>query len=217
MDKNVFDELMKYGMVIYKESGEILTSKDLSPDNHVMNGVSSDGFFKLKKIYVTKEVRKVRWNGLGRACFESFEVDPENPIFQEVEGVLYTRKGFDRDGNTNRKKMIELVACPTMVPYHRVIPGTIRIACCAFKGSQIMTLELPDTLQEIGVNAFYFAKNLRTLEIPSNIKRIEPQKETGTISIRYNNSTFRSWKDLEEHLLSQGFTRIGETRTIERK
>ena len=48
MNKNVFDELMRYGMVGFKESGEILSSEDLSSDNQIMKGGKSDGLFKCK-------------------------------------------------------------------------------------------------------------------------------------------------------------------------
>ena len=171
----VFDYCKQYGIYVNKSSASVLTSNELSDDIHSLSGNSSEGFCDLEEIIITKDVDNVEWNGLGRCRFRKFRVDPENRVFCEEDGVLYTQKGYNRKGETNKKHMIELVACPTNVLSHDVKPGTKRIANCAFKGTKIETLNLPDTLEEIGVNAFYLTPNLKYLKIPMSIRKIEAQ------------------------------------------
>lgn len=194
----------KYGILFYKDSNRSLSSNELS-DLQSVNGFSTEGFYQLEKLYLTKEIKEVLWNGLGRHSFKRFEVDLDNKVFQEKDGVLYTKKGYDRHGSTNRKKMIELVACPTTVSFHRVLYGTQRIGNCAFKGSNISKLLLPNTLIEIGTNAFYFADRIESLEIPMSIQKIESQLARSSFPIRYDNSQFQSWEELFNYMVGHGF------------
>ena len=196
----------KYGLIFYMSSDRVLSSDELSAGDNCINGFSSEGLFQLEKIVLNPDVTSVLWNGLGRYSFNCFEVAPENPVFEEIEGVLYTKKGYDRRGDTNRKKMKELVACPTNVYSHNVKSGTTRIANCAFKGSCISNLSLPSTLEEIGTNAFYFANQLKIIEIPLSIRKIEPQKESRVqLIIRFDNHQFESWDKLFSYMLENGF------------
>lgn len=182
----IFDYLKRYGIYIQKSSSPIVSSEDLTDEIHYLNGNSSEGYSELEEIIITKDIDRVEWNGLGRCRFKKFKVVPENKVFCEMDGVLYTQKGYDRKGDTHRKHMIELVACPTNVSTHNVMPGTIRIANCAFKGSNIETLQLPNTLEEIGVNAFYLAPNLKYLKLPMSIRKIEAQKVEGGGDVSLN-------------------------------
>jgi hypothetical protein len=208
-NSSLLNNLKRYGYYVAQSSDPILTSEDLTDDIHYLNGNSSEGFYDLEEIIITKDVGKVKWNGLGRCRFRRFNVASENNVFCEVDGVLYTRKGYDREGNTHRKHMIELVACPTNVAAHNVILGTIRIANCAFKGSMIETLQLPETLEEIGVNAFCHTPNLKHLKLPMSIRKIEAQDvgKSGDKSphIEYDNHGFSNWDNLYEYMLGNGF------------
>ena len=205
----IFDYLKRYGIYIQKSSRQTLTSDDFSDDNHSLSGNSSDGYSDLEEIIITKDINKVEWNGLGRCRFRKFNVAPENKVFCEVDGLLYTQKGYNRKGDAYRKHMIELVACPTNVSIHNVMPGTIRIANCAFKGSMIETLCLPDTLEEIGVNAFYLTPKLKYLKLPMSIRKIEAQDvgKSGDVSpqIEYDTHSFNNWEELYEYMLINGF------------
>lgn len=195
----------RYGIIFYRDSQKILSSEELSTLNDKVYGFSSEGFYQLEKIFITKDIREVEWNGLGRYNFKRFEVDSENKVFQEINGILYSKKGYDRHGNTHRKKMIELVACPTNVINHNVHPETIRIANCAFKGTKITNLSLPNTLEEIGTNAFYFADELKYVEIPINISRIESQLTRKQLLIGFDNHQFESWDKLFDYMIENGY------------
>lgn len=206
----------RYGILFYKDSQKILSSEELSASSDKMHGFSSEGFYQLEIIVLTKDIREVEWNGLGRFNFKRFEVDPENKVFQVINGVLYTNKGYDRYGNTQRKKMIELVACPTNVISHNVQPGTIRIANCAFKGTKITNLSLPNSLEDIGTNAFYFADELKHIEIPITIHKIESQLTKKTLLIGYNNHQFESWVKLFDYMIENGYEKK-DNKIIKRK
>lgn len=194
-----------YGLVFYKSSGKVLSSDDLSTGDNCINGFSSEGLFQLEKIFLSQDVRSVIWNGLGRHSFNRFEVDPDNPVFEVFDRVLYTKKGYNRQGDSSRKKLKELVACPTNVHNHKVKDGTTRIANCAFKGSCISNLSLPSTLEEIGTNAFYFANQLKSIEIPLSIRIIEPQLTRTQLLIKFDNNPFESWDKLFSYMLKNGY------------
>ena len=205
------NKLKRYGIYVETSSCPVCISDEMSEDIYSLNGNWYEGYYNLEKLVITKNICEVKWNGLGRYRFSKFEVEPENEFFCEHEGVLYTKKGYDRNGKTNKKRMIELVACPTNVTNHNVISGTIRIANCAFKGSNIEKLGLPDTLEEIGVNAFYLANQLKELEIPLSIRKIESQDvgKSGAPSptIKYDGHVFKNWESLCAYMCEHGFER----------
>lgn len=203
------NNLKRYGIYVETSSCPVCFSSKLTGDIYSLNGNLYEGYFNLEKLQITKDVCEVKWNGLGRCKFKKFEVSQDNSVFQSIDGVLYTKKGYDRSGKTDKKHMIELVACPTNVETHNVISDTIRIANCAFKGSLIETLNLPDTLEEIGVNAFYMTPNLKHLKLPLSIRKIESQdvgmSGDASPSIEYNGQNFTNWEALYEYMLRNGF------------
>lgn len=172
-------------------------------------GNETEGFVDMETLYVPDNITSIKWNGLGRYSFVSFVVSESNSVFQTKEGILYTQIGYDREGNTRRKHLIELVACPTLVEHHIVMSGTKRIANCAFKGCKISSLILPDKLEEIGTNAFYMAKNLKHIVIPKSIRRIEPQSWEFFSEVKFGDQTFSSWDSFIEFLLANGYTQKG--------
>ena len=203
------NNLKRYGIYVETSSCPVCTSTDESGDIYSLNGNLYEGYYYLEKLIITKDICVVKWNGLGRCNFKSFEVSEGNKIFQAIDGVLYTQKGYDRNGKTDRKHMIELVACPTNVKNHVVVSGTTRIANCAFKGSLIENLDLPDTLEEIGVNSFYLTPNLKHLKLPLSIRKIESQDVgmSGDASpiIEFNGHHFTNWEELFGYMLQNGF------------
>ena len=181
----------------------------MSETSNCALGDETEGFVDMKTLYVPNCITSIRWNGLERYSFASFVVSENNSVFQTKEGILYTQIGYDREGNTRRKHLIELVACPTLVEHHIVMSGTKRIANCAFKGCNISSLILPDKLEEIGTNAFYMAQNLKRIVIPKSIKLIEPQSRNSLTEIKYGDQTFSSWNSFLEFLLTNGYTKKG--------
>ena len=205
------NKLKRYGIYVETSSCPVCISSERSRDIYSLNGNLYEGYYNLEKILITKYICEVKWNGLGRCNFKTFEVSQDNKVFQTIEGVLYTRKGYDRCGKTDKRNMMELVACPTNVKTHNVISGTTRISNCAFKGTNIEKLSLPDSLEEIGVNAFYLANQIKELEIPLSIRKIESQDvgKSGATSptIKYDGHVFLNWEDLYVYMCEHGFER----------
>ena len=201
------DKLNNYGIRVLKNSETELSSENITNEIHLLDGFHTDGYCHLETIFVTKDVHAVKWNGLGRYRFRKFEVDSTNNVFQSINGVLYTKKGYDRLGNYVVKDMMELVACPTTIITHDIAMGTYRIGNCAFKGTNISTLHLPETVKEIGTNSFSFANNLNSIVLPRSVCRIEPQKADSLQSIKYDSHYFNSWEALFSYLRENGFVK----------
>jgi hypothetical protein len=100
---------------------------------------------KLKKLMIPASVHKI---GVTRWCreLEEIEVDPSNPNYTSVGGVLYD------------KELTTLINIPAGLKDKTLkVPNTVRkIGFRAMQGSQLRTLEVPkDT--EIDPDAFYEA------------------------------------------------------------
>lgn len=104
----------------------------------------------------------VLWGSSFAGCsIYTYEVDKENPYFTSVDGVIYT------------KDLSKLVAFPSCYPYREyiVLETTERIGYGAFMYSRIEHVELPLSLVSIEHNAFC-SSNLVSLDIPCNVREI---------------------------------------------
>jgi hypothetical protein len=135
----------------------------------------------LEELIIPETIRKIHWNGCGRAKLSKFTVHPDNPVFQDIEGVLYTRKGYNRDGK-KKYNWIELIAYPSGKGTEYKVPdGVTRLGNQSFKYTSISHLELPNTLREIGANVFYGCQYLKELEVPSSVIRDEGSRNCSTL------------------------------------
>lgn len=150
----------------YEYKGELLDIVEIS-------GHPFEECNDLEELVIPKTVRRIHWNGCGRLKLKRFIVHPENPIFQDIDGVLFTRRGYNRDGQSKYHWM-ELIAYPSSKGLKYIVPnGVTRLGNQSFKYTSISYLELPTTLKEIGMNVFYGCKNLKELEIPTSVVKIE--------------------------------------------
>ena len=175
----VFFKMPSYGSVEY-----VCTPKRISiPDKLEIDGVLLDVVeisghpfeecADLEELVIPSSVRKIIWNGCGRHHLSKIDVHPDNPVFQSVDGVLFSRKGFDRKGKVC-PNCVELIAYPSAKGTEYTVPfGTTRLGNQSFKYTTISHLNLPETLKEIGKNAFYGCSYLKELEIPSSVKKNE--------------------------------------------
>ena len=96
----------------------------------------------LNVIRIGKDVEIIEWNMYCCTSLQNIFVDKENPNFHDIDGVLF-------QGN-------ELVAFPQGRKGSYIVPkGTKKIRKHAFKSCALSKIIFPDTLQEIGINAFY--------------------------------------------------------------
>ncbi|MDD8045071.1 MAG: leucine-rich repeat domain-containing protein [Verrucomicrobiota bacterium] len=133
----------------------------------------------------------------GATSLTAFHVDPENPHFEDVDGVLFT------------EDLSVLFSYPGGLSGDYVIPATVReiahlgfsdctkltgvtipdsvVSICsfAFGGCESLTsLVLPDGLSYLGASAFKGCSGLLEMEIPSGITGISSSTFSGCTSLR---------------------------------
>lgn len=95
-------------------------------------------------------------------ALERIEVDPDNPVFCAVDGVLFSK---------DRKK---LIACPRSKQGEYEIPdGTEEIGMRAFRLNEKLTsVYVPDSVQVIDDEAFSETVQIRRIRLPEKMKYI---------------------------------------------
>ena len=89
---------------------------------------------------------------------KNYYVTNTNPVYSSVDGVLYTK---------DEKSIVAFPVGRTKTV--TVKEGTVSIQSGAFYSSQAKKIVLPESLEEIGTEAFAYAKKLTTINIPSKI------------------------------------------------
>lgn len=149
-------------------------------------------------------------NGLGK--LERVHVDESNPWCKSVEGIVYSKNGdtlfFCPEGRTGDLKIPE---------------GTKFIYSFAFESSNLSSVALPDSMQEIGSNAFYCCQELKFIDFGNGIERIGTNDGLSVITMCINlkqieipsqvkyicRSAFAQGK-LEKVILNEGIEYIDE-------
>lgn len=101
----------------------------------------------------------------GVTSLKAIEVDPENIYLSSVDGVL-----FDYAKTILFAYPVAKEGATYVVP-----EGIIKIGPSAFYKFPGTAVVLPSTLEEIGASAFRMATNLVSVEIPSNVTKIDKQ------------------------------------------
>ena len=89
-------------------------------------------------------------------------VDPFNPVYSSIEGVL-----FD-------KKQTQLISCPETKSGNYVVPDSItNIGSYAFLNcTHLTSIKMPDTVTEIRTHAFYFCTQMTNIIISKRVATI---------------------------------------------
>lgn len=98
-----------------------------------------------------------------KLCFalEKIEVDPNNPYYKSIDGVL-----FDKSGES-----LILYPCAKIEKTYTVPDGVVNISDSAFYNANNLTeVRLPDSVNEIGKSAFELCKNLKKLNLARTTK-----------------------------------------------
>ena len=209
----IFAKIPSYGMDVIeltKSENTVYLPSNIS----ALNGMEFEGYCEMECLYLPKSIKSVRWNGICRASFKRFIVEEGHDSLETIDGLLYSKLGFDRDSKRNSTKWKELIACPTLVNRVVVPNGVTKIANCCFKGSSVSEIVLPDGLIEIGDNSFYEAPYLKSIKIPTTINKIGGNKVCSSVEIEYGGFIFSGWHMLIEYLLANGFVSIPNTKTI---
>ena len=92
---------------------------------------------------------------------EAIVVDPANPYFTAVDGVLYD------------KEMTTLINYPPVKSGSFTVPGGVTaIGWRGFMDSRLSEIILPEGLKTINVYGFHGCKNLTSLRLPASLKTI---------------------------------------------
>lgn len=149
-------------------------------------------------------------HGLGK--LERVHIDENNPWCKSVDGIVYSKNGdtlfFCPEGRTGDLKIPE---------------GTKFIYSFAFESSNLSSVALPDSMQEIGSNAFYCCQELKFIDFGNGIERIGTNDGLSVITMCINlkqieipsqvkyicRSAFAQGK-LEKVILNEGIEYIDE-------
>lgn len=70
------------------------------------------------------------------------------------------------------------------IPINIILPqNLIKIGSSCFEGAQIKQITIPDTVTEIGENAFYYCDRLASITLPSNLQKISDRMLNSCVSL----------------------------------
>lgn len=98
-----------------------------------------------------------------KLCFalEEITVDPDNPYYKSVDGVLFNKSG----------ESLILYPCAKGEKTYTVPDGVVNISDSAFYNANNLTeVHLPDSVKEIGKSAFELCKNLKKINLARTAK-----------------------------------------------
>lgn len=116
---------------------------------------------KLSSIHLNDLVH-VDWETFGGCGLQSVIVNSSNEKYTTIDGTLY---------NHNQDT---LIFYPPKKNSQHVIPNTVSvIGARAFYGSVVASVVFPNSLRDIGYEAFCWCDSLRTVDLPASVKRVE--------------------------------------------
>lgn len=134
-----------------------------------VTGIDSDLFFYLfrfgtfEAINIPATVTNIETPIIfDMASVKAINVDKDNPAYSSEDGVLFN------------KDKTEILVYPNEKEdkTYSLPEGVVKITDSAFKYADFESIELPDTLEYIGDNAFYKCGYLKTLSLPKNVEYI---------------------------------------------
>ncbi len=118
----------------------------------------------IKEIYISQNVNKIEiWAFVQSSQLENIIVDPQNPYFTSINGILYD------------KEVKRLIVCPPGSKETRItIPQTVQnIVGCAFHYcNNVRNVQLPDNIKYIDDNTFRGCRHLYHIQMPANLQLI---------------------------------------------
>ena len=143
--------------VVYRK---ILIDKDWAPKSDEITSPTTA--FQRPEFYPGESAVRRPVRGDGKqvwSFFDEFEVDPENPRFKSVDGVLLSKDG---------KTLYRYSPAKTAASY-RVPDGVERVGERAFAGARFESVELPASLKTIEKEAFSKCDALKSVSIPRGV------------------------------------------------
>ena len=123
--------------------------------------VSNAGY--LQELYIGANVRTIHpWAVTNCEALRSVEVDPGNPYFASVDGVLYSRD------------MTKLILYPNMRGERFAVPDSVTVIGenAFYKCKNLLEIKFPTHLREVEERAFFRCTGLKTLALPAGLETI---------------------------------------------
>lgn len=138
---------------------------------------------------------------------ENIEVASDNNNYCSNDGVLFS------------KDMSRLVICPSGLKNYNIPNGVKIIGDCAFYGSTIENVIIPDSVTDVNTDAFEYCRNLKNIIIPSSVKSLGNYVFDGCSNLEiaeiHNNNVgscqFMGCTNLKKVLFSENLTRISNS------
>ncbi len=163
--------------ILYSKNGKklVLYPSGRTGDFTVPNSVSEIAFgafhtcASLKKVTIPASVITIAPEAFcGSGTVSAIAVDSENKNFTSYNGALYD------------KSMSKLLAVPPMTVGEYTVPDGVKtVSRYAFYGCDIGKVNLPVSLETIGLNAFYKNRSLSLVVLPPFVKTIEAEAFAG--------------------------------------
>lgn len=127
---------------------------------------------QMRTIEIGSSVNAMGDTGIWSSGVEEITVDPWNPVYTSVDGVLYS------------KDMSTLVCFPPRKEYDGFeIPLSVNIIS-SFSGNQLTSITIPEQVTEIGEGAFSYCKSLQEVALPSKLEKIEARTFDGASALK---------------------------------
>ena len=161
---NYFEVSPNYqGYNSYKSPSKIIIDKWIyNNKEYIITEICNCSFShctNIVEIVIGENVNKISWNMYHCPKLQKITVHPNNKTFHSIDGVLFKKN--------------KLVGFPLgRVGKYKIPTGTTHIGHFAFKSAAINQIIFPDSIIEIGRNAFYECNNIKEFIIPRSIKRV---------------------------------------------
>ncbi len=177
-----------------------------------VTAIDDAAFFEcesLVNVYIPASISEIG-EGPFRGCESliSIEVDPDNPAYDSVDGVLF------------EEGCVMLVQYPYGLEDDYAVPeGVVCIGTSAFRASKVMQVTIPDSVREIRFYAFAYCEGLTSVDLGEGVESIEfnafvgTALETVTIPdsvIRIGDNAFQQCESLTSVDLGKSVDLIGQ-------
>lgn len=200
--------------------------------------IGEQAFFScdnLKNIWIPKSVTSIGYAAFAGCPLKAIDVDPENTVYKDIEGSLYTKDGetliqyaiLRNDQSFVIPNSVKTIGGLAFYDADKlrsvVIPdGVTEIKDYSFAYcSQITQIDIPEGVETIGKYAFYECKKLKDVSLPLTLSSIGESafaycETLLSVVIPSNvtsidNSAFGSCSKLKNITINEGVTYIGES------
>lgn len=155
------------------------------PDGVTVIGESAFQQCEVEKVHIPDSVTRIEWDAFGGSdlteitipssvteielsvfdgCLNlpAIHVDPKNPNYMDIDGVLFSKDG----------KLLHTYPAGKQVDSYSIPDGVTELGECAFYYSSLGSITIPNSVTVIGDQAFSCCKNLTDVIIPEGVTQI---------------------------------------------